>query len=104
MSPSFSQGFNNSIFTPVPNQNYKIVSAINPSFTLDANANPVNKNCLILWGFHGGQNQLWRFVPDNTGNYSIINVVSGGTLEIPDQSNAVQGTWCHVNQPNNTIN
>ena len=64
----------------------------------------MNKFSLILWEFHGGPNQLWKFVPDNLGNYSIVNVASGGTLEIPDHSNAQQGTNLHVNQPSNTIN
>jgi hypothetical protein len=64
----------------------------------------MNKNGLILWQFHGGPNQLWKFVPDNLGNYSIVNVGNGGTLEIPDHSNAQQGTKLHINQPNNTIN
>lgn len=91
-------------FVPVPNQRYKIVSAINPSLGLDCSANPMNKNCLILWQFNGAPNQLWSFVPDNQGNYSIINAQNGGTLEIPDYSNAQQGVNLHVNQPNNTIN
>jgi hypothetical protein len=59
---------------------------------------------LVLWSYHGGQNQKWRFVPDGQGNYSIINVEKGGTLEIPDYSNGQQGTQLHVSQPNNTIN
>jgi alpha-L-fucosidase 2 len=91
-------------FIPVPNQSYKIVSAMNPSLGLDCSCNPMNKNSLILWQFNGAANQLWRFVPDNQGNYSIVNVQNGGTLEIPDHSNAQQGVNLLVNQPNNTIN
>jgi len=64
----------------LPNQNYKIVSALNPSYSLDANGHHQYKNQLIVYQFHGGQNQLWRFVPDNTGCYSIVNVLTGGTL------------------------
>lgn len=71
---------------------------------MDSSGDPQKKNQLILWQFHGGDNQLWRFVPDGLGGYSIVNSKSGGTLEIPDSSNKTQGTNLHVNQPNNTPN
>ena len=92
------------MFAPSPNQRYKILSAQNPSFCLDCSGDPMNLNKLILWQLNGGANQLWRFVPDNQGNYSIVNVKNGGTLEIPDYSNANQGTSLLVSQPSNTIN
>jgi len=105
-STNVGVNFNNmgQYFSPLPNQTYKIVSAQNPYFSLDCSGDPMQQNRLILWQFHGGSNQLWRFIPDNQGNYSIVNVKNGGTLEIPDYSNASQGTSLLVSQPNNTIN
>jgi alpha-L-fucosidase 2 len=91
-------------FNPQPNQTYKISLAQVPNMVCDCSGDPNQQLKLVLWSYHGGQNQKWRFVPDGQGNYSIINVEKGGTLEIPDYSNGQQGTQLHVSQPNNTIN
>jgi len=80
------------------------VSAINPSYALDASGNVQQKNKLILYQFHGGANQLWKFVPDNQGNYSIINLASGGALEIPNHTTNQAGTQCLVGPQAGSIN
>jgi hypothetical protein len=57
-----------------------------------------------LYPDNGLQNQRWRFTPDGQGNYQIVCVHNGGTVEIPDYSNGQQGTGLHISQPNNTLN
>jgi hypothetical protein len=88
----------------IPNHNYKIVSALNPSFALDSSGDPQFFNHLITYQFHGGLNQLWRFVPDNNGTYSIINAGTGNAIEIPNHGNFVQGVQGQAVRHNNGIN
>jgi hypothetical protein len=78
-----------------------IYSALNPEFVID-NAKQTNK--ILIWKSHGGLNQQWSFLPNNDGSYSIRNAQSGGTLEIPDHSNAQLGVQICTSQPNGTIN
>ena len=87
-------------FYPTPNQKYMIYSAKEASFVLDCNA----ENKLLIWTTHGGPNQQWTFHNNNDGTYSIRNVKNGGTLEIPDHSNAQMGVQLCISQPNGTIN
>jgi len=76
---------------------------VNQGFCLDCSGNPLQKRKLILYSYHGGQNQKFRFQPDTQGFYSLIDVENGGTLEYPD-GNGTKGVQCHISQPNNTPN
>lgn len=64
-----------------PGQPYKIVPASNQAFCLDSSGSTFSKHQLILYNYHGGNNQKFRFQPDNMGNYIIINCENGGALE-----------------------
>jgi hypothetical protein len=91
-------------FNPNPHQNYQIHSVKDSKFVLDASKDQNNPNKLILWPAHGRPNQQWRFQPAGDGTFFIRNVESGGTLEIPDHSNAKPATQLHVSQPHGTVN
>nr|BAJ99020.1 predicted protein [Hordeum vulgare subsp. vulgare]BAK01457.1 predicted protein [Hordeum vulgare subsp. vulgare] len=91
-------------FNPDPNTSYKIALVQLPNMVCDCSGDPQQKFKAILWSSHGGANQKWKFVPDGLGNFSIVNVANGGTLEVPDYSNGQKGTQLHVSQPNNTMN
>ena len=75
-----------------------------PDFSLDASNKPNEQNLLIIWQAHGNENQQWEFVPAQNNTFSIRSAKNGGTLEIPDHSNAKPATQLHVSQPNGTIN
>lgn len=64
-----------------PGQPYKIVPASNQMYCLDSSGSTFSKHQLILYKYHGGNNQRFRFQPDNMGNYIIINCENGGALE-----------------------
>ena len=80
------------------------MSAANPSMCLDSSGNLQQKRKLILYSYHGGLNQKFRFVLDEQGNYTLVNVESGGSLEIPENSQGKAGTQCHISQVNGTKN
>lgn len=63
-----------------PGQAYKIVSAVNQTYCIDSSGSTFSKHQLILYKFHGGNNQRFRFQPDNMGNYIIINCENGGAI------------------------
>lgn len=65
-----------------------IQCASRPNLVLDASGNPNERNALIVWAPHGGNNQKWELQAGQNGAFSIVNVDSRGTLEIPDNSNA----------------
>ena len=88
----------------MPGRKYKVVCAKSPGFSLDASKNPQDKNKLIFWKDWGGKNQQWEFVPNEDNTFCIKSAASGGTLEIPDHSNAQKGTQPCVSQSNGTIN
>ena len=68
----------------VPGQPYKILSAYDQQFCLDSSQGLFERGSLILYRFHGGQNQLWKFHPDQNcpGAYYILNY-KDGALEPP---------------------
>ena len=40
----------------------------------------------MLWEFHGGPNQLFYFKKISGNKYYIINVATGFTIEVPENS------------------
>ena len=91
-------------FYPTQGRRYKIVCAQDPNYSLGCSQNPNSKNKLILWDYHGQQNQQWEFRPCGNNTFAILNAANGGTVEIPDHSNTQAGVQLCVNQPNGTIN
>ena len=89
---------------PRPGQKYIIALAAQPNLVLDSSGNSMERCKLIIYGNNQGENQKWMFVPSQNGAFCIVNCRDQGTLEIPDYSQAQQGTQCHVAQPNGTIN
>jgi putative hemolysin len=71
---------------------------------LDASKDKHHPNELIIWENNQGSNQKWQFTRNNDNSFSIRNVESGGTLEIPDHSKAQLGCRLCVSAPNGTIN
>lgn len=63
----------------MPNTPYKILSGFDRSFCLDSSQGLFEKGDLILYRFHGGQNQLFKFQPDPNmpGAYYILNYKDG---------------------------
>lgn len=47
---------------------------------MDASGDQSNLGKLIIYKYHGGANQQFRFEPDGMGNYSILNCQSNGPL------------------------
>ena len=87
-------------FQPDVNQRYNILAASDLNFSLDASRNPWKYGDLIVWEYHGKENQQWRFIPDGNGNYTIRNVgMNMAVIHIPDFSNAKLGTHCKVGFP-----
>jgi hypothetical protein len=72
----------------VPGQPYRIKSGYDPQFCLDSSQGFLERGSLILYRFHGGQNQVWKFQPDQRcpGAYFILNY-KDGALEPPDNYN-----------------
>ena len=66
---------------PNPNMQYRIVSTIKPEFCLDSSGSALDKHQTILYSYHGGANQRWRFQPVGPNEYLIINGENNGALE-----------------------
>lgn len=63
-----------------PNQDYIIVTAIDPSKALDVSqGNDSSKNKIILWQKHGSKNQRYKFKAVGNGRYQIYSGL-GGTV------------------------
>lgn len=78
-----------------PNITYKIVSAFDPSYCIDQDGNSQDGD-LILYKFHGGNNQRWRFIPDGQGLYTITNLADNGPLTCPNSQDTEPGEQCYV--------
>jgi len=72
---------------PQAGRRYTIQCASRPNLVLDASGNPADRHKIIVWGPHGGNNQKWELQAGQNGAFSIINVDSRGTLEIPNGTN-----------------
>ena len=72
----------------MPGQPYKILSGYDQQFCLDSSQGFLDRGSLILYRFHGGHNQIWKFQPDQNcpGAYYILNH-KDGALEPPDNWN-----------------
>ena len=55
---------------------------MDPLYCIDNSA--TNEGELILYKFHGGNNQKWKFIPDGQGLYTIINLADNGPLSCPN--------------------
>ncbi len=64
-----------------PGQQYRIVSAVNQQFCLDSSGSTLSKHQPIIYKYHGGANQRWRFQPAGPDCYVIINCENNGALE-----------------------
>ena len=58
---------------------------------LDASGDPTNYSGIIIWGFHNGNNQKWKFVQCGPGIFNIISLKNGAAIQIPG-GNTSQGT------------
>ena len=76
----------------MPGQPYKILSAYDRQYCLDSSQGMFDKGDLILYQFHGGQNQVFKFQPDHNcpGAYYILNF-KDGALEPPENWNEPGG-------------
>jgi hypothetical protein len=63
-----------------PGQMYKIVSVCNQKYCLDASGDPSNRGKLILYSYHGGPNQHFKFQLNSNGYYLIVNCQNGGPI------------------------
>ena len=77
-----NQGMNQQVcgaFQYNPQCGYKIVSARDSSFCLDAVGNYPQKQ-LVITKFNNRPSQLWRVMEDGMGNYGFLNQEMQGTL------------------------
>lgn len=72
------------------------MSSVNQLFCIDASGDPNNLGKLILYKYHGGANQQYRFEPDGMGNYRIINCQSNGSLEASKSNDP--GQQCYIDK------
>jgi hypothetical protein len=63
----------------IPGQPYKILSAYDRTFCIDSSQGMLDRGELILYRFHGGNNQLFKFQPAQNipGTYYILNFKEG---------------------------
>ena len=68
----------------------------NQKFCIDSSGDSKDRGKLILYEYHGGKNQQFRFQPDNQGGYLIINCENNGALRC--SNNKEPGDQCHIGQ------
>lgn len=85
-----------------PNQDYLILTALDPNKALDVSqGNNSSKFKMLIWTKHGQKNQRFRFRQVGNGTYQILSLL-GGTVEVPNGSTG--NAQILVSQPNNTQN
>lgn len=88
-------------FIPQPNVSYKILCAASSNLCIDASAGGMfSQNDLILYPYHGGDNQKFRFVPAGTGSYQILCVANHGSFFSPNFEDQSPGKQCYVDTAN----
>lgn len=80
-----------------PGAYYRIV-AKHSGKVLDVNLGKGNQANVVQHGWHGGDNQRWKFVSEGNGYYRIVAKHSGRVLdvvwkELGNQANVVQNDW-----------
>lgn len=84
-----------------PGQMYKIVSVCNQKYCLDASGDSSNRGKLILYTYHGGANQHFKFQLNSNGYYLIVNCQTGGALESPSNYKE-PGGQCYIDDSINS--
>ena len=81
-----------------PNMQYKICSAVQPNYCVDSSQGLFERGDLILYQFHGGANQRFRFIPDQMmmGCYCIVNMQDGAIQAPRDRQDP--GDQCYVDR------
>lgn len=68
---------------------------------IDASAGGVfSQNDLILYTYHGGDNQKFRFIAVGDGSYQIVCVANHGSLFSPNYNDNSPGSQCYVDTAN----